>query len=143
VDRQTIDTSLTSPNKPDKRPKKIDHAKTIELAGKGMSHSDIAKYQGCDPSNITRVLQRYGVSKTDAEEYLAAEKLLIASLASRVYKNITDDRITKMTDKNLNALFGITADKLHQSRSGNHGVAIQINIAKPDGEVEIKEVKDV
>lgn len=106
-----MDTSITSPNKPDRRPKKIDHGKTIALAKRGMSRSEIAKIQGCDKSNITRVLQRYGVIQRHMDNYTSHRASILAGLQDRILQSITHSDVQKTPASQRVVMAGILYDK--------------------------------
>ncbi len=76
-------------------PKGIDHSLTIKMHQGGMSNSQIAEVQGCDISNITRTLQRYGCITNVIEDYKANRADILAGLQERLISNITPEDVKK------------------------------------------------
>jgi hypothetical protein len=96
---------------PRKTPKKIDHRKTIELANRGLTPTEIAHYQGCDPSNITRVLQRYGLERTNIDEYISQRPQILAGLQDKILQSITMDDLKRSPVGQRVMMYGILYDK--------------------------------
>lgn len=118
------DVITASVNKIDRRNKHIDHRKTIELAQQGLSHSEIAKIQGCDHSNITRVLQRYGVTD-NYKDYKQHRADILAGLQHRLLSSITDNDIQKTPAIQRIMAAGILYDKERLERGlSNSNVSI-------------------
>lgn len=131
-----------SPTKRDTRNKHIDHSKTIEYAQQGMSHAEIAKLQGCNPSNITRVLQRYGVIQPYSviTEYREHKADILAGLQHRLLSSISDSDIKKISPAQRIMAAGLLYDKERlergQSTSNVDVRQLKLEIADLDKEIE-------
>jgi DNA-binding CsgD family transcriptional regulator len=133
-----METEQLQPSQKSKyAPGKIDKEKLIELAKTNLTQSEIAEILGATRESVNKALAKFNVKQEEAQEYLDNEKLLTADLTRRVYNTFTESVIKNMSDKNKIMLWGVGTDKLHAAGSRNNGVAIQINIAKPDGEVTV------
>lgn len=75
--------------------KYIDHAKTIDLHNQGVCNADIARIQGCDRSNISRVLQRYGINQAKLKDYKNNRADVLAGIQERLLVSITSKDISK------------------------------------------------
>ena len=110
--------------RPKKANKGIDHRRTIELHDMGLEAPLFAKIQGCDPSNITRVLQRYGAKEVQTTEFKNHRAEILAGLQERILSCITDKEIKK-------AAFGtkiVTAGILYDKERLERGQATSINV---------------
>ena len=89
------DINVPPPKHPNRAMKGINHELTIDLAKKGVSQAQIARIQGCDRSNITRVLQRYGAIEQEVEDFKNHRADIFAGLQNRLISSITPDDIKK------------------------------------------------
>ena len=122
---QDQDNLITrSPEWVDKRAKGIDHVRTVALAKKGLTHGEIARLQGCDRSNISKVLQRYGVEERRVNKYKEYRADILAGLQDRLLSSIPDSDIQKSGMYTRVVSAGILYDKERLER----GQATSVNI---------------
>jgi len=79
-----------APAKPQRKPRKINRDKVMQLTAQGLSAVDIAKHQECSPSTITRFLQAYQVDKEALRQYKDGRADILAWLQGRNLKIQTE-----------------------------------------------------
>jgi len=80
----------TQPAPPQRKARKINRQKVMQLTAQGLSAVDIAKHQDVAPSTITRFLQAYQVDKGALEQYKAGRADILAWLQGRNLKVQTE-----------------------------------------------------
>lgn len=63
---------------PQRKARKINREKVIELAETGLTASDIARHQSVSPSTITRFLEQFHIDKDAVEQYKQARPEALA-----------------------------------------------------------------
>lgn len=79
-----------------------------------LSHSDIAKTVGCDPSNVPRVLNTFLGTKSldNLEEFRADKTQIFEALQYRALSSITDESLAKANPLQLITGAAILQDKI-------------------------------
>jgi len=92
--QETTDISSIRPSK--YAPKgKADQIRRLKDEHPDLSHNQIAKLTDTDPSNVTRVLQRYGAEYKEVERYKRHRADILAGVQARLLKSITQADIEK------------------------------------------------
>ena len=90
-------------------PKMISVESLLELHSKGLSHTQISKILGCNPSNVTHRLQTAGV--TSLRDYKKNRADFFAATQSRMLNNITEEDMKKASLSQKVVAAGILYDK--------------------------------
>jgi hypothetical protein len=83
--------------------RKLDRAKTVELADRGMSTADIAQHQGVAPSTVFRFLQQTKPERQALEQFKSHRADCLARLQGMTL-DIQDRLLRTMNDAVLGAL---------------------------------------
>ena len=79
-----------APAKPQRKARKINRQKVMQLAAQGLSAVDIGKHQDVSPSTITRFLQAYQVDREALTQYKSGRADILAWLQGRNLKIQTE-----------------------------------------------------
>jgi hypothetical protein len=121
----SVEEALSTPPTPSPFTRKgIDHTKTVKLREHGLSCSQIAAIQGCDKSNIVRVLQSYGVGKKEVEDYKEHRANILAGVQVKLLKHLTEAKVKDMPGGSLVLAVAQLYDKerLETGQSTSHVV---------------------
>jgi AraC-like DNA-binding protein len=99
----------------------------IKVENPELGATKIAKLVGCNPSNVTRVLQKFlgNSSETDLQDYQNQKAKIFDALQKRIHESISDDDIAKAQLLPRVTAAAILEDKARTIR----GQATQINVS--------------
>ena len=106
------------PERTQRTPRKLDRAKTVELAQQGMSTADIAQHQGVVPSTVFRFLQQTKPEQAALGRFKKDRGDVFARLAAKSLD--LQERILDTYDERL-----VAALKPHEKGSLLHALNIQ------------------
>ena len=109
---------MTQTERTQRTPRKLDRAKTVELAQQGMSTADIAQHQGVAPSTVFRFLQQTKPERHALERFKKDRGDVFARLAMKSL-----DLQERLLDTYDNCI--IAALKPHEKGSLIHALNIQ------------------
>jgi predicted transcriptional regulator len=118
-------------------PHQIPQAKLVELIKTDLPKKEIAKILQVAPGSVSRAIKRYNLSQQTITDLDTSIRSVLRGLQDKYITALLGKDLKKEPTAVLHTGLAIIEDKLNATGSRNNGVAIQINIAKPDGEVTI------